>query len=94
MGGGAEIAENFNLEMARFYSSILTYVFKVLLCNVKQNIRTGRAKKVTPRKNSISLELQQVFFSKLTVLIEEDSVHICQISLQYLLAFQKYNYLN
>jgi len=49
----------------------------------------ARHKKVTPRKNLIFLELQ----------INRDYIggfkpHSLQISLQYLLAFQNYTYLN
>jgi len=63
-------------------------------CIVKRSRPTGRAKKVTPRKNSISLELLWFFLQINSGYRGDFRLHILQISLQYLLAFQNYTYLN
>ena len=56
---------------------------------------TGRAKKVIPYEKFDISGIVVNFFPKFTVITEEDSGHnILQISLEYLVAFENYNYLN
>jgi len=57
-------------------------------------IYTGHAKKSNPLGKIRYLWNCSNFFAKFTAFTEEDSGHILQISLQYLVAFKNYNYLN